>query len=170
MSITEARTFKAACASIVAAALIAAAAPAANAAQTQQPQAPGSSEGIAINLAEWSYTYDEAIEAFKDSNAARVVWGELPPAGDGRIQKRGVSFGWYVYVTLGQSQARAILFGSAATAAGIIGVITGGIGGAVAAGVYSYIASLGSDNLSKCKKVEIRFTYTGKAAGGKCIK
>ncbi|MYV89958.1 hypothetical protein [Streptomyces sp. SID1034] len=171
MSVIASRTFRAACASLVAAALIATVAPAANAAQSTTAAEPtGSSEGLAVNLAAWGYTYEEAVEAFKDSDVVQVVWGELPPAGDGRIQKRGVSFGWYVYVTLSQSQARAIMFGSAATAAGIIGVITGGISGAVAAGVYSYIASLGSDNLNKCKKVEIRFIYAGKAAGGKCIK
>ncbi|KOU33627.1 hypothetical protein [Streptomyces sp. WM6378] len=60
--------------------------------------------------------------------------------------------------------------GSEPTAGSPAAGITGGIGGAVAAGVYSYIASLGSDNLNKVKKVEIRFTYAGKAAGGKCIK
>ncbi|GAA2417757.1 hypothetical protein ACFPFX_04580 [Streptomyces mauvecolor] len=171
MSVIDSRTFKTACAGLVAAALLATVAPAANAAEHTTTGEPGASgEGFAVNLAEWGYTYDEAVEAFKDSDVVQVVWGELPPAGDGRIQKRGVSFGWYVYVTLSQSQARAILFGSAATAAGIIGVITGGIGGAVAAGVYSYIASLGSDSLNKCKKVEIRFTYAGRLAGGKCIK
>ncbi|GAA2469505.1 hypothetical protein GCM10010388_72540 [Streptomyces mauvecolor] len=73
----------------------------------QGQRAGGSGEGFAVNLAEWGYTDEEAVEAFKDSDIVQVVWGELPPVGDGRIQKRGVSFGWYVYVTLSQSQARA---------------------------------------------------------------
>ncbi|MDQ8705518.1 hypothetical protein RCO28_23905 [Streptomyces sp. LHD-70] len=124
--------------------------------------------GAYVDLAAQGYTYEEAVEAFKDSDVVEVVRGDLPGDEESPVL-RGVSFGWYVYVKLSKSQAKAINAGSAATAAGIIGVITGGIGAAVAAGVYSYMVSLGNEGIDKCKKgVEMKFSYTGRPKGVKC--
>lgn len=124
--------------------------------------------GAYLDIASQGYTYEEAVEAFKDSDVVKVVRGDLPGGEHSRV-KRGVSLGWYVYVKLSKSQAKAINAGSAATAAGLIGAITGGIGGAVAAGVYAYMVTLGNEGIDKCKKgVEMKFTYLGKAAGVKC--
>ncbi|RFU87498.1 hypothetical protein DY218_06705 [Streptomyces triticagri] len=170
MSIHQSRLFKATCSTLLAGALLAAVAPTAGAttgAGTTRNAA--AADGAYIDLASEGYTYEEAVEAFKDSDAVQVVKGDIPD--EAGPSTRGVTLGWYVYVRISQKQARAIMFGSAATAAGIIGTITGGIGGAVAAGVYSYVASLGSDNLAKCKKgVEMRFSYLAKFKGAKCLK
>lgn len=176
MSILQSGLFKTACSTLLAGALVAAVAPAAGA--TEASATPAESTAISedqggayVDLASAGYTYEEAVAAFKGSDVVKVIRGEIPGEATGGVQARGVSLGWYVYVRVSQSQARAILYGSAATAAGIIGAITGGIGAAVAAGVYSYVSSLGSDGLAKCKKgVEFRFSYLGKLKGTKCLK
>ncbi|MWA14920.1 hypothetical protein [Streptomyces sp. BA2] len=122
-----------------------------------------------MDLASQGYTYEEAVEAFKDSPVVTVVRGEIPEGKPSEVRPRGVSLGWYVYVKLNKSQARAVNAGSAATAAGLIGAITGGIGGAVAAGVYASVVSMGADKINKCKKgVEFKFTYLAKFKGAKC--
>lgn len=180
MALTKSRIFQATCSAVLAGALLTMTAPAATAssvdARDGRPaaEAPTGDFGAYLDLASQGYTYEEAIEAFKDSEIVTVVRGDIdddtPGEGDTpRITPRGVSFGWYVYVKMSKSQAKAINAGSAATAAGIIGTITGGIGGAVAAGAYAYIVSLGNEGIDKCKKgVELKFTYTGRAKGGKC--
>ncbi|MFF9866329.1 hypothetical protein ACF1G0_13005 [Streptomyces sp. NPDC013953] len=177
MSISTSRTFKSACALLVAGATLATVAPAASAAQqpVTRPAAVVATDaqgGAFLDLASQGYTYEEAVAAFKNSDVVTVVRGDIPAEDQGEGPKkvaRGVSLGWYVYVKLSKSQATAINYGSAATAAGIIGAITGGIGGAVAAGVYSYIATLGAEGIAKCKNgIEMKFTYTAKARGVKC--
>ncbi|MEU1279647.1 hypothetical protein [Streptomyces sp. NPDC005805] len=41
----------------------------------------------------------------------------------------------------------------------------------VAAGVPACIATLGAEGGAKCEKgIELRFTYMGRAKGGKCIR
>ncbi|MFI8354095.1 hypothetical protein [Streptomyces cyaneofuscatus] len=167
MTLTKSRIFQATCSAVLAGALLAMTAPAATA-------SPVGDVGAYLNPAAQGYTYEEAVEAFKDSEIVTVVRGDIDDDTPGEggtpgITPRGVSFGWYVYVKMSKSQAKAINAGSAATAAGIIGTITGGIGGAVAAGAYAYIVSLGNEGIDKCKKgVELKFTYTGRAKGGKC--
>ncbi|MFJ8586208.1 hypothetical protein ACIRD2_16365 [Streptomyces sp. NPDC093595] len=178
MSISNSRTFKTACALLLAGASLATIAPTASAAErpaerpAQVVVATDSQGGAFLDLASQGYTYEEAVEAFKNSTVVTVVRGDIPDEDQGEGPKkvaRGVSLGWYVYVKLSKSQATAINYGSAATAAGIIGAITGGIGGAVAAGVYTYMATLGAEGIAKCKHgVEMKFTYTGKARGVKC--
>ncbi|MFG3309653.1 hypothetical protein [Streptomyces wuyuanensis] len=177
MFISNSRTFQSACALLLAGVTVAAVAPTASAAQ-QPVQRPAkvvsvdSQGGAFLDLASQGYTYEEAVEAFRNSDTVTVVRGNIPSDDDegGKRVARGVTLGWYVYVRLSKSQATAINYGSAATAAGIIGVITGGIGGAVAAGVYTYIATLGAEGIAKCKKgVEMKFSYTGKARGVKCF-
>ncbi|MFJ6945254.1 hypothetical protein ACISU4_11500 [Streptomyces wuyuanensis] len=174
---SKSRTFKSACALLLAGATLATIAPTASAAEqpAQRPAkvvATDSRGGAFLDLASQGYTYEEAVEAFKDSDVVTVVRGEIPAEDQAEGPKRvarGVTLGWYVYVKLSKSQATAINYGSAATAAGIIGAITGGIGGAVAAGVYTYIATLGAEGIAKCKKgVEMKFSYTGRARGVKC--
>ncbi|MFF8832146.1 hypothetical protein [Streptomyces sp. NPDC015131] len=177
MSISTSRTFTTTCALLLAGATLATIAPTASAMERPaerpaQVVATDSQGGAFLDLASQGYTYEEAVEAFKNSTVVTVVRGDIPDESQGEGPKkvaRGVSLGWYVYVKLSKSQATAINYGSAATAAGIIGAITGGIGGAVAAGVYTYIATLGAEGIAKCKHgVEMKFTYTGKARGAKC--
>ncbi|MFD0375049.1 hypothetical protein [Streptomyces sp. NPDC127112] len=173
------RTFRTACATVLTTALLAAAAPAASAAGGSFAAQPANAAkvvtadggGAYLDLASAGYTYEEALEAFKDSDVVTVVRGDLRREGGEAPSRvaRGVSLGWYVYVKLSKSQAKAVNAGSAATAAGLIGVVTGGIGAAVAAGVYAYMVSLGNEGIDRCKNgVEMKFTYTGKAAGVKC--
>ncbi|MFC8273150.1 hypothetical protein ACFUJR_11570 [Streptomyces sp. NPDC057271] len=175
MFTVKSRAIKSTCALALTLATLSAVAPAASATQQSaaRPAAVVSTDGQGgayLDLASQGYTYEEAVEAFKDSDVVQVVRGDIPPEDGGPTRvKRGVTLGWYVYVKLSKSQATAINYGSAATAAGIIGAITGGIGGAVAAGVYTYIATLGAEGIAKCKNgVELKFSYTGKPRGGKC--
>ncbi|MFZ4268632.1 hypothetical protein [Streptomyces arboris] len=180
MTLTKSRIFQATCSAVLAGALLAMTAPAATALPVDSRDTrtatgtPAGDVGAYLDPASQGYTYEEAVEAFKDSEIVTVVRGDIDEDawGEGdtpRITPRGVSFGWYVYVKMSKSQAKAINAGSAATAAGIIGAITGGIGGAVAAGAYAYIVSLGNEGIDKCKKgVELKFSYTGRAKGGKC--
>lgn len=171
---TKSAMYKATCSTVLAGALLVGVAPAASATPTEsrniKPAAIASvdGDGAYLDLASQGYTYEEAVEAFKDSSVVTVVRGEIP---EGRMSaaKPGVSLGWYVYVKLSKSQARAVNAGSAATAAGLIGAITGGIGAAVAAGVYAAVVSMGNDKINKCKKgVEFKFTYLAKFKGVKC--
>lgn len=174
MSTVTSRALQATCTFLLAGAVLATVAPSASAsapAAAERPAPAVSIQGGAfVDLASQGYTYEEAVEAFKDSDMVQVIPGDLPAEDGGPTRvKRGVSFGYYVYVKLSKSQATAINYGSAATAAGLIGAITGGIGGAVAAGVYTYIATLGAEGIAKCKTgVEIKFSYTGQGRGAKC--
>ncbi|MEV7547708.1 hypothetical protein [Streptomyces sp. NPDC089915] len=177
---TTSRTFRTACATVLATALLVAVAPvaSANGGPAAAAEPANAAEvvnvdggGAYLDLASAGYTYEEAVEAFKDSDVVTVVRGDLPRENGEAPSRvaRGVSLGWYVYVKLSKSQAKAVNAGSAATAAGLIGVITGGIGAAVAAGVYAYMVSLGNEGIDRCKNgVEMKFTYTGKSAGVKC--
>lgn len=175
MFTSKSRTLKSACALLLAGATLAAVAPTASAAEQPverpaQVVATDSQIGAILDLAPQGYTYEEAVEAFKNSDVVEVVQGDIPAEDGGPTRvKRGVTLGWYIYVKLSKSQATAVNYGSAATAAGLIGAITGGIGGAVAAGVYAYIATLGAENIAKCKHgVEMKFNYAGKSRGVKC--
>ncbi|MFD6432463.1 hypothetical protein [Streptomyces venezuelae] len=171
----KSRTFKVTCSAVLAGALLTAVAPAASASPAGQrdikPAAVAAVDdgGAYLDLASQGYTYEEAVEAFKDSPVVTVVRGEVPEGDTNEVMPRGVSLGWYVYVKLNKSQAKAVNAGSAATAAGLIGAITGGIGGAVAAGVYAAVVSMGNEKIDKCKKgVEFKFTYLAKFKGAKC--
>jgi hypothetical protein len=111
------------------------------------------------------YTYEDAVRELVGNP---YISAEREPV-DEFIQTRGVSFGWYIYVRVNKSQAKALVYASATAAAGIVGLATGGVGGVIAASLATYAASVGADNLDRCKRWEFKFNYAGRGRGLKCL-
>ncbi|MEJ8632344.1 hypothetical protein [Streptomyces sp. MS2.AVA.5] len=115
------------------------------------------------------YTYEQAVEAFKDSKVIQVSRGEIPNASDKRV-RRSTEDGWYVTVNLSEKEVRAIIWGGIGAAASALGVasvsagtaiggpagaVAGALGASVAGGVASALASYLSDSVT-CKHYEIK--------------
>ena len=125
------------------------------------PEGPVSS----LFLSASEYTYAEVLAAVRNSPYVTVVPARAITPG---MSTNGVTFGWYVYVRVSQTQARAILNANAALAVGIIGLATGGVGALVAGAVYAYIVSVGSDALNRCARWQFNVTYTGRVVRAAC--
>ncbi|MEK2495567.1 hypothetical protein WN990_39120 [Kitasatospora purpeofusca] len=146
---------------------------ASSASATVQPQAVPlvndfSGASLSLNgsaLEAQGYTFEQVAAELADNPNVRV---ERTSQASGEKQSRGVSIGWNIYVTLSQTQARAILYASSAAAAGIIGLATGGVGGVVAGVIYAYIGSIGSDGLNQCARWKFTISLTGKLKSARC--
>lgn len=118
--------------------------------------APYSGAMPVSGLVREGFSIEEIERAVAESPYVSV--GEAP-APKGMVSTQGVTFGKWIYVRISSDMAQAINNTSAVAAAGILGLVTGGVGAVVAAAVYTYVNSIGNARLAKCARWEFRVNY-----------
>lgn len=110
------------------------------------------SQTVDMDISQGIYSYEDAVEAFKDYPFIEVIRDPLPE-GHAKV-KRGIQFKWHLKMTLTRTQLRAIIWGSGGAAAATASILSGGTGTVVAAAVGGVLASLASDALT-CERYTV---------------
>lgn len=128
-----------------------------------------SASGVILSGPLAGHTYAEVLAAVKNSPNVRVVQEQIPASQTiGSISPQSVSFGWYIYVTLSQSQVRALMASDLAGQLAVIGLVAGPVAFVIAAMVYAYFGSIGSDGLNQCARWQLDFDYAGNLKKSEC--